>query len=120
MSTEEPAPAKPGRTPDSAYNFSFAIALGLVLFIAGLVISLTLGGGSSVGLIFGIPLLLAGLVLPLIMMRDLFKRNDVVSPCPYCSTTLRTSDATIRLRCPTCQHEVGVRNGKFYAVEKSD
>jgi len=118
MSTEEPAPAKTGRTPDSAYNFSFAIALGLILFIAGLVISLTLGGGSSIGLIFGIPLLLAGMVLPLIMMRSLFKQNDVVSPCPYCSTTIRTSDATIRLRCPTCQGEVAVRDGKFSTVEK--
>lgn len=120
MSTEEPAPAKPGRTPDSAYNFSFAIALGLILFIAGLVISLTLGGGSSVGLIFGIPLLLAGIVLPLIMMRSLFTTNDVVGPCPYCSTTLKTSDATIRLRCQSCQGEVAVRDGKFDAVEKSN
>jgi hypothetical protein len=120
MSAKEPAPAKPGRTPDSAYNFSFAIALGLVLFIAGLVISLTLGGGSSIGLIFGIPLLLAGIVLPLIMMRSLFTTNDVVGPCPYCSTTLKTSDATIRLRCQSCQGEVAVRDEKFYAAEKSD
>ena len=120
MSTEEPAPAKSGRTPDSAYNFSFAIALGLVLFIAGLVISLTLGGGSSIGLVFGIPLLLAGIVMPLIMMRSLFKQNEVVAPCPHCSTIVRTSDATIRLQCPTCQGVVGVRDGKFYAVENSD
>ena len=61
MSAKEPANAKPGRTPDSAYSFSFAIAIGLILFIAGLVISLTLGDGAQVlGLIFGIPLLLAG------------------------------------------------------------
>ena len=119
MSANEPAPAKPGRTPDSAYSFSFAIALGLILFIAGLVISLTLGGGSSVGLIFGIPLLLAGMILPLIMMRDLFKTNDVTGACPYCSATLKTSDATIRLRCPTCQGEVAVRDEKFHAVETS-
>ena len=119
MSAKEPANAKPGRTPDSAYNFSFAIALGLILFIAGLVISLTLGGGSSVALIFGIPLLFAGLLLPLFMMRDLFKKNDVVGPCPYCSATIKTSDATIRLRCPACQREVGVREAKFYMVDKS-
>ncbi len=119
MSAKEPAPAKPGRTPDSAYTFSFAIALGLILFIAGLVISLTLGGGSSIGLIFGIPLLLAGVVLPLIMMRDLFKKNDVSGACPYCSTPLKTSDATIQLRCTTCQGVVVVRDGKFYGVETS-
>ena len=49
-----------GRTFDSAYSFSFSVGIGLVLFIAGLVISLTLGQGATIGLIFGIPLLIAG------------------------------------------------------------
>ena len=63
MSSRDPVTEKPGRTFDSAYSFSFAIAIGLILFIGGLVISLTLSDGSSVGLIFGIPLLLAGLIV---------------------------------------------------------
>jgi hypothetical protein len=117
MSAKEPAPAKPVRTPDSAFSFSFAIALGLLLFIAGLVITLTLGDGSSIGLFFGIPLLLAGLVLPLFMLRHLFKQNEVAGPCPYCSAPIKTSDATIRLECPTCQGVVAVRDEKLYAVE---
>ena len=69
MSANEPVTAKPAKSFDSAFRFSFAIAIGLILFIAGLVISLTLGGGASIGAFFGIPLLLAGLVVPLIMMR---------------------------------------------------
>src|SRR6267143_1285995 len=69
MNANRPEVAKSGRTFDSAYSFSFSIALGLILFIAGLVISLTLGEGTSIGLFFGIPLLLAGLVLPIVMMR---------------------------------------------------
>jgi fatty acid desaturase len=120
MSAKEPANAKPGRTLDSAYTFSFAIAIGLILFIAGLVISLTLGGGSSIGLIFGIPLLLAGLVVPLIMMRQFFTQNEVSGPCPYCSAPIKTSDATIRLECPNCHGVVGVRDEKLYAVETSN
>lgn len=119
MSAKEPGTVKPGRTFDSAYSFSFAIALGLILFIAGLVISLTLGDGSSIGLIFGIPLLIAGLILPLIMMRDLFAKNDIDAPCPYCGTPIKTSDATIRLECPACQHLVGVRDMKLYQAETS-
>jgi len=119
MSTREPVTAKPGRTPDSAYSFSFAIVIGLVLFIGGLVISLTLSEGSSIGLIFGIPLLLAGLVVPLIMMRHLFKQNDVTGPCPYCSAPINTSDATMRLECPNCKGVVAVRNMKLYAAETS-
>src|SRR5204863_6840598 len=48
--TETP---KAGKKLDSAYGFSFAIALGLILFIAGLMISLMLGfgEGNSIGLI---------------------------------------------------------------------
>ena len=116
MSAEEPV-KKPGKSFDSAYSFSFAIAIGLLLFIAGLVISLTLAENTSIGLIFGIPLLLAGLVLPLLMMRGQFQQNEVSGACPYCSTDLKTLDSTIRLECPSCKRVVVVRDGQFYAVE---
>ena len=39
MDANRPEVAKEGRTFDSAYSFSFSIALGLLLFLAGLVIS---------------------------------------------------------------------------------
>jgi hypothetical protein len=106
---DQPAAAKSGRTFDSAYSFSFSIAVGLVLFIAGLVISLTIGQSAGIGLIFGIPLLIAGLVLPLIMMRDLFHHNEVSGDCPFCGAPIKTSDATIRLNCPTCKHLIEIR-----------
>lgn len=118
MESETSERVKPGRGFDSAYSFSFAIGIGLILFIAGLVISLTLGEGTSIGLIFGIPLLIAGLVLPLIMMRDMFTQNEVKGDCPYCSTQIKTSDATIRLRCLSCGKEVVVRDMKLLAVEE--
>jgi len=114
MSTKEPATVKPAKTFDSAYGFSFAIAIGLILFIAGLVVSLTVGGGTSLGLIFGIPLLVAGLAVPLIMMRDQFKQNDVAEPCPYCGAQIKTSDATIRLECPACHGLIIVKDMKLY------
>ncbi len=119
MSSKEPTAQKRGRTFDSAYIFSFAIALGLILFIAGLIISLTLGNGTSIGLIFGIPLLVAGLILPLFMMRDLFKQNEVSGPCPYCDAPIRTSDATLSLMCPNCKNVVMVRDMKLYRAESS-
>jgi predicted RNA-binding Zn-ribbon protein involved in translation (DUF1610 family) len=117
MSTEQPVPTKPGKTFDSAYGFSFAIAIGLILFIAGLVISLTLGEGTSLGLIFGIPLIVAGLAVPLIMMRDQFKQIDVSGPCPACGAPIKTSDATIRLECPACHELLVVRDLKLYQAE---
>ena len=110
MDADRPAAtAKQSRTFDSAYSFSFSIALGLVLFIAGLVISLTVGQSASIGLIFGVPLLIAGLVLPVFMMRDLFHTNEVSGDCPFCGAPIKTSDATIRLNCPTCKRLIEVR-----------
>ena len=119
MSTQEPASAKPGKSFDSAYSFSFAIALGLVLFIAGLVISLTLGEGTILGMVFGIPLLLAGVAVPLFMMRDHFKQNDVTGPCPHCGEPIKTSDATIRLECPVCHGLIVVKDMKLYQAGAS-
>jgi len=109
---------KPARTFDSAYTFSFSIALGLILFIAGLVISLTLGEGTSLGLIFGIPLLLAGLILPLVMLRDFFSQNEIVAPCPYCSAQIKTSDSTLKLQCPACKGVVVVNDMKLEPLKE--
>ena len=113
MAEETTRRVKSGRTFDAAYGFSFSIAVGLALFIAGLIISLTVGQSTSVGLIFGIPLLGAGLIIPMFMMRDLFKTNEIKEPCPNCGDTIRTSDATLQLRCPSCQKVIDVRDGQF-------
>lgn len=117
MSADELDEEKPAGRLDSGFRFSLAIAIGLMLFIAGLVISLTLGGGASIGLFFGIPLLLAGIAVPLIMMRDQLRQNEVSGACPYCAHAIRTSDATILLICPNCKREVAVREGVLYSGE---
>ena len=117
MPEETSEQAKSGRTFDSAYGFSFSIAVGLVLFIGGLVISLTLGEGTSIGLIFGIPLLVAGLIIPVFMMRDLFKTNEIKAPCPNCGATVKTSDATLQLRCTNCERVINVREGELLLSE---
>ena len=105
---------KPRRTFDSAYGFSFSVGVGLILFVAGLIISLTVGQGASIGLIFGIPLLVAGLIIPLFMLRDLFVTAEVKEPCPNCGASIRTSDATLQLRCESCQKVINVRERRLY------
>ena len=117
MDSNRPEVAKSGRTFDSAYSFSFSIALGLLLFLAGLVLSLTLGQSATVGLIFGIPLLIAGLVLPLVMMRNLFQQNEITGECPFCGVPINTTDATIRLNCPSCKNLIEVRDSSLYRGE---
>ncbi|HEX3085318.1 MAG TPA: hypothetical protein VHP99_12380, partial [Pyrinomonadaceae bacterium] len=109
---------KPRRTFDSAYGFSFSVAVGLILFIAGLIISLTVGQGTSIGLIFGIPLLAAGLIIPLFMLRDLFVTAEVKEPCPNCGGNIRTSDATLQLRCEHCQKVINVRERRLYVASE--
>lgn len=117
MSSQESDYAKPGKKFDGAYGFSFAIAIGLILFIAGLIISLTFGQGATIGLVFGIPLILAGMLLPLLMMRGQLKQNEIEAPCPYCGMEIKTSDTAIRLECPSCTRLVGVRDLKLYPLE---
>lgn len=117
MSAQEPVSEKSKKSFDSAYGFSFAIAIGLLLFIAGLVLSLTLGQGTSIGLIFGIPLIIAGLAVPLFMMRGEFKQAEIADNCPYCGAPIKTSDATIRLECPACGKLVAVSDMKLHQTE---
>lgn len=117
MSSQELDSPKPVKRFDSAYGFSFAIAIGLLLFIGGLVISLTLGQGTTIGLVFGIPLLLAGLIVPLLMMRGQFSQNDIAGACPYCGAAVKTSDSAIRLECPSCSQLVAVRDGALYRMD---
>ena len=113
MEVKRSTSVKAGRTFDGAYGFSFAIGLGLVLFIGGLVLSLTLNDGSGAGLLLGIPLLLAGLILPLFMMRDIFAGHSVEGTCPACGTSIKTTDSTIRLNCPGCDKHLLVQDTKF-------
>jgi hypothetical protein len=117
MAENQTEGTKTRRTFDSAYGFSFSIAVGLLLFIAGLFIALTVGGAGGIGLIFGIPLLAAGLFIPLFMMRDLFKTSEIKEPCPKCGAAIKTSDATLQLRCPSCQCVIDVREGKLFIAQ---
>ena len=114
---EETENTKSRRTFDSVYGFSFSIAVGLVLFITGLIVSLTVVQDRSIGSIFGIPLLGAGLIIPMFMMRDLFKTNEIREPCPNCGDTIRTSDATLQLQCPGCHKVINVRKEQLYLAE---
>ncbi len=117
MEANKTVEARPRRTFDSAYGFSFSVAVGLVLFIAGLIISLTVGQGTSLGLIVGIPLLVAGLIIPVFMLRDLFQPAEIKAPCPSCGATIRTSDATLQLRCQNCEHIINVRDRQLFLAE---
>lgn len=101
------------RRIDGAYGFSLSIALGLILFIGGLVVSVAFGMSGGTGLIFGIPLMMAGVVIPLFMMREHFSQNDVKGACPECGSDIHTTEATVRINCPSCKQHLSVDGAQF-------
>lgn len=117
MDVKRPAAVQAGRTADGAFGFSIAIALGLLLFIGGLIVSLTLGEGDGTGLLLGIPLMMAGVILPLFMMRQNFAGHGVDAPCPNCGASIKTSDGTLKLECPSCHKLILVRDSKLTLPE---
>ena len=118
MAADRSQGLKPSRSLDSAYSFSVSIGVGLILFIAGLIVSLTFSSTNAVGLVFGIPLIIAGLAVPIVMMRgELFSTHDVTGTCPHCGTAIKTSDATLKLECPGCGQMVMMRDMTLSAAE---
>lgn len=118
MEAKRPQAIRAGRSFDGAYGFSFSIAVGLILFVTGLILAVFLGDGQwGVGLLFGVPLLIAGLIVPLFTMRDVFTRNDLHGDCPACGSDIHTTDSTFRLECPHCSQSIQIRDTKFSKVE---
>lgn len=112
MEAKQVQGVREGRHADGAFGFSFSIAVGLILFIAGLLISVS----TDMGVILGFPLLLVGVALPLVMMRGHLTQAVIDGSCPHCGTTIKTSDSTLRLDCPSCRRQVVIRDSKFYPV----
>ena len=117
MEVKRPEALRAGRTADGAFGFSIAIGLGLLLFIAGLIVSLTMGEGTGIGLLFGIPLMMAGVILPLFMMRQNFTSQAVETPCPNCGAAIKTTDGTFKVECPSCRKLLLVRDSKLSLAE---
>ena len=106
-----------GRTMDGAYSFSLSVGIGLILFIGGLVVAIVFGDDNSVGLLFGIPMIVAGVILPLFLMRDHFTSHDVVVPCPACGELIKASDHKLQLDCSSCGKTVTNKNGEIHLTE---
>jgi predicted RNA-binding Zn-ribbon protein involved in translation (DUF1610 family) len=117
MDAKRSVAIKGGRTMDGAFGFSLSIGLGLILFISGLVISIAFSDESSIGLLFGIPMIIAGVILPLFMMRDTFANHDVVSPCPACGSKVNVAENMMQFDCPECGSTLRVRGGQLFTAE---
>jgi predicted RNA-binding Zn-ribbon protein involved in translation (DUF1610 family) len=118
MEVKRPEAVRAGRTADGAIGFSVAIGVGLLLFVGGLIVSLTLGEGTGIGLLLGVPLMMAGVILPLFMMRQNFTGgHGVEAPCPSCGASIKTTDGTYKLECPSCHKIILVRDSNLHLSE---
>ena len=48
------------------------------------------------------------------------KTNEIKAPCPGCGASIRTSDATLQLKCSSCHSVINVRDEKLFLAEKSN
>jgi len=95
-----------------------ALSTILILGVFGLGLMAMWGNSTvSIGIIFGIPLILIALVIPFIMAGRYLSSNEIDGPCPYCGAPLKTTDSIVTLVCPSCQNEVLIKGMKFFQAE---
>ncbi len=66
---------------------------------------------TGIGALFGVPLIIAGLIAPL------FGLMSIKGPCPYCGCTIRAMKTSEGVTCKACKKRVVVRGGKLYRVD---
>jgi len=117
MEVKRPVAISGGRSMDGAFGFFLSIGLGLILFIGGLIVAVMFNDDKGIGLLFGIPMILAGVILPLFMMREHFSSHDVDAPCPACGQNIHASDHKLQLDCPSCGRTVLNEHGEIHLTE---
>ncbi len=109
---QETAPRHPTNTTQSAKAVGVAagttlgFGCGVMLFVVGLLISLT-----GIGVIIGVPLMLAGILTPIFgLLMGLAK---IKGPCPYCGTLVYASSSDPGVTCPGCKKRIVIRQKQF-------
>lgn len=99
-----------GCTHQEVHLILFSIALGLLLILGGLFIILFFGEQPGPVPVFGVPLIIGGLLAPHLAMRIFLTRDEISGPCPYCWSPVKTSVSGIELNCPDCHQRIAVRD----------
>lgn len=102
--------AKSDKAFGAATGFFGGLGCGIWLIIFGLLISLT-----GIGAIIGIPLALAGLLMPFI--APVMGLAQVSGRCPHCTKHLVASSIKGAVTCKYCKKRVVIDKGKFVRVD---
>ncbi|MEN6508907.1 MAG: hypothetical protein ABFD63_09040 [Smithella sp.] len=81
-------------------------AIAFILIAIGIMVSLT-----GVGLIIGIPLILAGIAYPLIA------RSLISGKCPYCGRNVSALNSKPCINCPGCGRHIVIRDKKYFEAQ---
>lgn len=90
-----------GRTHHEVHLILFSIALGLLLILGGLFVILFFGEEAGSVQVFGVPLIIGGLLAPHLAMRVFQTTYEISGPCPYCWSHVKTSDSAFELNSRT-------------------
>lgn len=93
-------------------------AVGCMGGLAGSGCLLVLGGllsATGIGAIIGVPMILAGLLLPFI--GPILGFNSIKGPCPYCGYSVQALPTDPGLNCPACKQRIVVREKRFFKAK---
>ena len=108
MKREDRRGQEAGRTNLPFLRVALSIALGVGLIASGIAISFAAGFGTIIGFLFGIPLILAGIGLPYMLLRDSSpaRTEPVKGVCPHCGARIETPEHLRETNCPVCHKPI--------------
>lgn len=106
MDNDKSTETKNTKGETTAVGWFTGLIVGFILIVIGVMVSLT-----GVGLIIGIPLILAGLAYPFIA-RSLIKGH-----CPYCGSTVSVLGSKSGVTCRSCRKHIVIQDKKFTRAE---
>ena len=108
MQREEKRAREAGSTNLPFLRVIVSIALGVGLIASGIATSIAAGFGTIIGFLFGIPLILAGIGLPYMLLRDSSpaRTGPVKGVCPHCGARIETPVHLRETNCPVCHKPI--------------
>ena len=90
---------------------------GCLFFVIGGLLCMT-----GIGAIIGAPMIIAGVVFPLVF--PFLHRTILRGDCPWCGTKVISEQSVMKkiptplgVKCPACKHRLVIRDGKFLKIE---
>jgi len=85
----------------------FNLVIGAGVIMIGGLLSLT-----GIGAIIGIPLIIGGILYPIINIGS----TSIIGSCPYCGHEVSASKKTPGVTCPACRQRIIIRNNMFCKI----